>query len=195
MAQPTQDRSLEMPISSRVDFLPLLKKWSMVAIQVDPTSDSKTVVSCIRHAYKFNYLACKHMFLLTRWDPTYIVNGDHQPQRFTIDLDLPLPLPLSLTLLPDPMHPNNPQPSLIPQDPSTFIATNNTGDNTSISNPQETVKSLIDTIKCTFDQSSFDDDKLFDIVKKLQGLHSELQQARILPPNARLPMQHTTKGT
>ncbi|KAI7874305.1 hypothetical protein K492DRAFT_200084 [Lichtheimia hyalospora FSU 10163] len=71
----------------------------MVNVPFDTPPDTKSVISCSCPAYTFNYLACKHMFLLARWDPGYIVKGDHQPQRLDI---YPNPSSSSPSQVPDP---------------------------------------------------------------------------------------------
>ena len=126
------------------------------------------------------------MFLLARWDPGYIVKGDHQPQRLDINLN---PSSSSLSQVPDPSLSS----SSHPQDPSSPTTNDLLNDNTSVTNPRDTIKSLLNQFKRTMDHSSFDDDKLHGIAEKLDNLHSELQQARILRPNARLPTQHAAK--
>ncbi|KAJ8651211.1 hypothetical protein O0I10_013332, partial [Lichtheimia ornata] len=157
-----------------------------VTVEYDTASDTTKVMTCSCLAYKFKNKACKHMFLLARWNTSYIVNGDHQPKRVTIDLNPSAPsFPPSTSRAQDG---NN-----VSQSAST--TTNDTNDNTSMDNPRDTIKSQIYRFKRTLDQGSFNDAKLPDIIGKLDNLQSELDQARILLPNARLPPQHPCKRT
>lgn len=56
------------------------------------------------------------------------------------------------------------------------------------------MKSKVNKLKRTFEQGSFDNEKLLDIIGKLDDLQAELEQARILQPNARLPTQYPRKN-
>lgn len=162
-----------------------------MTVEFDTARDTKEVMSCSCPAYNFDYKACKHMFLLARWDPTYSVNGDHRPHRVTINLNPSSP---SASTSQEPVS-NNTTPSSTYQDPTSSSSTDaaNTNDNASMPNPRDAFKSLINKVKRTFDQGSFDDEKLLDIIRKLDNVHSDLQQACIIRPNARLPTQSPNK--
>lgn len=158
----------------------------------DENSDAKTIMSCSCPAYTFDYLPCKHMFLLARWDTAYTVNGDYRPTRLIIDPNTStsqsLPLPGSSP------NPSNVSSSASSSDPSSS-APAPTGRDAPLGNPRDAMKAVINKFKRTFEQSAFSDHRLLEIVSKFEGLHSELQQAIVLPPNARLQTQHRKKKT
>ncbi|KAJ8652417.1 hypothetical protein O0I10_011945 [Lichtheimia ornata] len=108
----------------------------------------------------------------------------HQPKRVTIDLNPFNSFSFSICIASS--NANN-----VSQSAST--TTNDTNDNTSMDNPRDTIKSQINRFERTLDQGSFNDAKLLDIIGKLDNLQSELDQARILPPNARLATTPTQK--
>lgn len=160
-------------------------------MEFDEASNAKKVTSCSCPAYAFEFLSCKHMFLLARWDPDYAVENNHKPERVSIPLNpsappsSPLPLATSNrsdeTSLSSSLHPSS----------STASSSNDTPQ----VSPRDSMKAVMSKIKRTFEQSTIPDDKLLEIVNQLEDVHSKMQQSSILPPNARLPTQHQRKKT
>lgn len=160
-------------------------------MKFDSNSDAKTITECSCPGFAYEHLPCKHMFLLARWDPDYTVNGDHRPQRLDIKRNPSTPNSSPLPVVTE--RPIRDTPSLSSSSHASSSSASPTNDETPPANPRDSMKAAINKFKRTFEQSAFPSDRLLDIMGKLEDLHTELQQAIILPPNASLPTQHQRK--